>query len=145
MLERIATVIIGGQNLYREHIRVRMTGDDLSDERLTRAKDEATAATGINVEHLFGDSDDTYMSDETVAKLSKGGIYLTTESEARSDGPTFYTEDEEGRTTDYDATALVMAYLGYHIKGFDYIVIPDDIIVGGVSTSVIKDFGYGLV
>jgi hypothetical protein len=174
--ERTATMIIGdwgydGSGLTNS-IRVKLRGEDVSNEALSVAKDRAIEATQVDVNKLFEDYEDCTLDYDDFMKLYQNGFrtnpmapeYL---SDGFADYPIYMMDDgdyseliEEGLLKSdleswearFDVVELLMFFLGFEIRNFSYKVVPDDFIVGrsfgpnGLrSNPVINSFGYGLI
>lgn len=156
MQTRIVGIEIGdwsgdGHN-HSEKFRVQITGTDVSNKALNVAKDRATAAVGFPLHQIFDGYDDCILSLDQSQALNAAGI-----THVRYDGilfPSYGVEvddadpdAEEKRYDNYDAIALVMAYLGYEIEDFAYEVLVEDEpeYVVGRASSVVPSFGYGLL
>ncbi len=136
-----------------ESIRVRLVGNDVSNEALAEARAKAEEKTGIKLERIFNDYEDSQISVDDFVKIVSLGLPLGDSPHVKHSG-LYYHLDEPDELEEYfpgeavqgedlDALRVVLAFLGYQIPNFSYRVVKEDVILGGYG-AVVKSFGYGL-
>lgn len=155
-----------GHNIT-ESVLITISGDDVSDKALKKARKAAEAASGVDLEKFFSSYEDSSLGLEDLKKLLRSGLPFLKLHEYKSHGPNFIVdedvlealqeddefkaygeqlailqqgiEDEDG----FEVLALLMAFLGYGIPNFSYKPLKLDTIVGTYGAPL-RGFGYGL-
>ena len=140
---------------WSESVRLELTGEDVSDEALTVAKKRANEATGLEIDTFFSDYENSFLEYGFLMKLLKAGMDIGN-SEKTDLSQYYFIDDGEVEAAieagyknlvanrEFDAVKLVMAFLGFGIKGFSYREVPAPTPIVGGSKAVISNFGYGL-
>lgn len=157
----------GDGHSITESVLVTISGDDVSDEALKKAREAAEAASGVDLEKFFSRYEESSLDLTALKKLLRSGIPFLKLYEYKSHGPNFMVdedalealqEDEDFKAygdqlailqqgveeeDGFEVLALLMAFLGYGIPNFSYKPMKLDTIVGTFGAPV-RGFGYGL-
>lgn len=159
----------GDGHSVTETIILRIRGENVSDEALKNAREQAEKLTGVKIDRLFTSDAVPYLEGVAVKRILLEGIpafEINGEPSNVVEGPGFYVSEanlqelkadpelasyakqlayieEAGEYEGLNVITFLMAYLSYGIEDFDYEQIKIDTIVGTYGAPL-SGFGYGI-
>lgn len=155
-MERIVQLTIGdwsgdGHSQTKQVI-VKISGADVSDDRLKNNREAAARASNVKLENICKEYEDATIITEDLQQLVNAGIidldderlYAGNQLGIWVDAADFKIVFKESiKAERIDSVALIMAYAGYTLDDFQWERLEFDTVLGN-HRAPLGSFGYGL-